>query len=187
VCQVGADSASLESSNTHRGENRMLLQPLVPVVRGKHTRTAESPGTLRRYGADERIYRQDEPAEYWFRRLGGAARRCTQISDGRRQIVDLAPAMSTMVSVTGTSKTQIGQKQYSIGPYSLRESCPSQSGYTECKLLRGSAQPIHRGLAGCRREIAAGSCSSRRFVTSSRPPGRARFVGLVGAWARKEQ
>jgi CRP/FNR family nitrogen fixation transcriptional regulator len=48
----------------------------------------ESLGTLRRYGADERIYRQDESAEYWYRLVGGAARKCTQILDGRRQIVD---------------------------------------------------------------------------------------------------
>jgi CRP/FNR family transcriptional regulator, nitrogen fixation regulation protein len=48
----------------------------------------ESLGTLRRYGADERIYRQDEFPDYWYRLVGGAARKCTQISDGRRQIVD---------------------------------------------------------------------------------------------------
>ena len=48
----------------------------------------ESLGTLRRYGADERIYRQDESGDYWYRLVGGAARKCTQISDGRRQIVD---------------------------------------------------------------------------------------------------
>jgi hypothetical protein len=42
------------------------LQPLVPVVCGKHTRTAESLGTLRRHGADERFCRQDEPAETGF-------------------------------------------------------------------------------------------------------------------------
>jgi CRP/FNR family transcriptional regulator, nitrogen fixation regulation protein len=48
----------------------------------------ESLGTLRRYGADERIYRQDDSADYWYRLVGGAARKCSQISDGRRQIVD---------------------------------------------------------------------------------------------------
>jgi CRP/FNR family transcriptional regulator, nitrogen fixation regulation protein len=48
----------------------------------------ESLGTVRRYGADERIYRQDESADYWYRLVVGAARMCTQISDGRRQIVD---------------------------------------------------------------------------------------------------
>jgi CRP/FNR family nitrogen fixation transcriptional regulator len=48
----------------------------------------ESLGTLRWYGADERIYRQDESDDYWYRLVGGAARKCTQISDGRRQIVD---------------------------------------------------------------------------------------------------
>jgi CRP-like cAMP-binding protein len=48
----------------------------------------ESLGTLRRYGAGERIYRQDESADYWYRLVGGAARKCTQVLDGRRQIVD---------------------------------------------------------------------------------------------------
>jgi len=48
----------------------------------------ESLGTLRRYGADETVYCQDEAADYWYQLVGGAARKCTQMSDGRRQIVD---------------------------------------------------------------------------------------------------
>src|ERR1700760_3783444 len=48
----------------------------------------ESLGTLRGYGADERIYRQGESADYWYRLVGGAARKCTHVLDGRRQIVD---------------------------------------------------------------------------------------------------
>jgi CRP-like cAMP-binding protein len=48
----------------------------------------ESFGILRRYGTDERIYCQDEPADYWYRLVGGSARKCAQISDGRRQIMD---------------------------------------------------------------------------------------------------
>jgi CRP/FNR family transcriptional regulator, nitrogen fixation regulation protein len=48
----------------------------------------ESLGTLRKYDVDERVYSQDEPADYWYRLVVGAARKCTQISDGRRQIVD---------------------------------------------------------------------------------------------------
>jgi CRP/FNR family nitrogen fixation transcriptional regulator len=48
----------------------------------------ESLGTLRRYCADETVYCQDEPADYWYQLVDGAARQCTQMSDGRRQIVD---------------------------------------------------------------------------------------------------
>jgi CRP-like cAMP-binding protein len=48
----------------------------------------ESLGTLRKYRADETIHYQDEPADYWYRLVGGAARKCTQMSDGRRHIVD---------------------------------------------------------------------------------------------------
>jgi CRP-like cAMP-binding protein len=48
----------------------------------------ESLGTLRRYSADETVYCQDEAADYWYHLVDGAARKCTQMSDGRRQIVD---------------------------------------------------------------------------------------------------
>ena len=46
----------------------------------------ESLGTLRRYSVDERIYHQGESADYWYRLVGGAARKCTQALDGRRHI-----------------------------------------------------------------------------------------------------
>ena len=48
----------------------------------------QSLGTLRRYGADETVCSQGETADYWYQLAGGAARKCTQMSDGRRQIVD---------------------------------------------------------------------------------------------------
>jgi CRP-like cAMP-binding protein len=44
-------------------------------------------GTLHQYGADARVYCQAAPADYWYRLVSGAARKCTQLSDGRRQIV----------------------------------------------------------------------------------------------------
>jgi CRP-like cAMP-binding protein len=47
----------------------------------------DSLGTLHRYGAGERVYCQAEPADYWYRLISGAARKCAQLSDGRRQIV----------------------------------------------------------------------------------------------------
>jgi CRP/FNR family transcriptional regulator, nitrogen fixation regulation protein len=45
-------------------------------------------GTLREYAADDTIYRQHETADHWYLVVHGAARKCTQISDGRRQIMD---------------------------------------------------------------------------------------------------
>ena len=48
----------------------------------------ESFGTLREYAADDTIYRQHETADHWYLIVNGAARKCTQISDGRRQIMD---------------------------------------------------------------------------------------------------
>jgi CRP/FNR family transcriptional regulator, nitrogen fixation regulation protein len=46
------------------------------------------PGNVRKYAADDTIYRQHESAEYWYLIVNGAARKCAQISDGRRQIMD---------------------------------------------------------------------------------------------------
>ena len=48
----------------------------------------ESLGSLHRYDADETVYCQDEAADYWYLIIAGAARKCTQIADGRRQIMD---------------------------------------------------------------------------------------------------
>jgi CRP/FNR family transcriptional regulator, nitrogen fixation regulation protein len=48
----------------------------------------ESLGTLRTYDAGETVYCQDEATDYWYQLIDGAARKCTQMSDGRRQIVD---------------------------------------------------------------------------------------------------
>jgi CRP-like cAMP-binding protein len=48
----------------------------------------DSLGTLRRYGVDQTVYWPYEATDYWYQLIGGAARKCTQMSDGRRQIVD---------------------------------------------------------------------------------------------------
>jgi CRP/FNR family transcriptional regulator, nitrogen fixation regulation protein len=86
------EAASASSTNLLSPRDRMKFATV--SVRSAHLagngppRPMESLGTLRRYGADERIYRQDESADYWYRLVGGAARKCTQILDGRRQIVD---------------------------------------------------------------------------------------------------
>lgn len=86
------DAASFSSMNFPGPSNHMQYAPM--SVRGAHLTgnglpsPMESLGTLRRYGADERIYRQGESADYWYRLVGGAARKCTHVLDGRRQIVD---------------------------------------------------------------------------------------------------
>jgi CRP/FNR family nitrogen fixation transcriptional regulator len=86
------EAASASGTNLLSPRDRMQSPTL--SIRAAHLAgnappsPTESLGTLRRYGADERIYRQDEFPDYWYRLVAGAARKCTQISDGRRQIVD---------------------------------------------------------------------------------------------------
>ena len=88
------EAAAVTGTNPHSPRYRMQLATI--GLGGPHQSHAssgppspmESLGTLRRYGADECICRQDESADYWYRLDGGAARKCMQISDGRRQIVD---------------------------------------------------------------------------------------------------
>src|SRR3981081_3916766 len=48
----------------------------------------DSLGTFHRYVGDGPVYCQGGAADYWYRIVDGAARQCTQISDGRRQIMD---------------------------------------------------------------------------------------------------
>ena len=48
----------------------------------------ESLGTPREYAAGDTVYRAHESADHWYLIAKGAARKCAQISDGRRQIVD---------------------------------------------------------------------------------------------------
>jgi CRP/FNR family transcriptional regulator, nitrogen fixation regulation protein len=55
---------------------------------GRPPNVMESLGTLRRYGVDQTVYWPYEATDYWYQLIGGAARKCTQMSDGRRQIVD---------------------------------------------------------------------------------------------------
>jgi CRP/FNR family transcriptional regulator, nitrogen fixation regulation protein len=48
----------------------------------------ESLGTLHRYDTGETVYCQGGAADHWYRIVGGAARKSTQIADGRRHIMD---------------------------------------------------------------------------------------------------
>ncbi|MDB6086518.1 MAG: hypothetical protein JWN43_4399 [Gammaproteobacteria bacterium] len=59
-----------------------------PPANGRPPNAMDSLGTMRRYGAGETVYCQDDPTDHWYRLVGGAARQCTQMPDGRRQIVD---------------------------------------------------------------------------------------------------
>jgi CRP/FNR family nitrogen fixation transcriptional regulator len=59
-----------------------------PPPNGGPPSAMESLGSLHRYDADETVYCQDQAADYWYLIVAGAARKCTQIADGRRQIMD---------------------------------------------------------------------------------------------------
>jgi CRP/FNR family transcriptional regulator, nitrogen fixation regulation protein len=48
----------------------------------------ESLGTVYQYEAENAVYRQHEYADHWYLMVSGAARRCVQMADGRRQIMD---------------------------------------------------------------------------------------------------
>ena len=48
----------------------------------------ESISTVAQYAPGERIYRSGDSANYWYRILSGACRKCAYGLDGRRQIVD---------------------------------------------------------------------------------------------------
>jgi CRP/FNR family transcriptional regulator, nitrogen fixation regulation protein len=92
----GANPSSLVSQRIYDAAEGTRMQPATVRSYGV-TRTPaascapnllQSLGTLRRYGADETVCSQDEMADYWYQLAGGAARKCTQMLDGRRQIVD---------------------------------------------------------------------------------------------------
>jgi len=65
------------------GDHSAMAKLLHTVPQGRM-----SLGTLREYKVDDTIYRQHEIAEHWYLIVSGAARKCAQISDGRRQIMD---------------------------------------------------------------------------------------------------
>jgi len=48
----------------------------------------ETLSTVARFARGESIYRKGEPAEYWYRIVSGASRKCAFMYDGSRQIVD---------------------------------------------------------------------------------------------------
>lgn len=45
-------------------------------------------GTLQWYETGDSVYRQYESADHWYQIVSGAARKCAQISDGRRPVMD---------------------------------------------------------------------------------------------------
>jgi CRP/FNR family transcriptional regulator, nitrogen fixation regulation protein len=55
---------------------------------GDSQNSLEHLATLACYATGEPIYRQRQPAVRWYRILSGAARKCVQMPDGRRYIVD---------------------------------------------------------------------------------------------------
>jgi CRP/FNR family transcriptional regulator, nitrogen fixation regulation protein len=66
----------------------VIAHSVPPMPAGRPPSMMESLGTLRTYDADETVYCQDQAADHWYLLVDGAARKCTQIYDGRRQIID---------------------------------------------------------------------------------------------------
>jgi CRP/FNR family transcriptional regulator, nitrogen fixation regulation protein len=60
----------------------------LPIGCGWDTPALESLRTLVRCEVNEVIYHNQEQAQYWYRVVTGAARKCSLMMDGRRQIVD---------------------------------------------------------------------------------------------------
>jgi CRP/FNR family transcriptional regulator, nitrogen fixation regulation protein len=73
----------------------MLTPTLSPVRKWKPEPHMVSPlgaletlSTVARFARGEPIYRNGDPAEYWYRIVAGASRKCAFTFDGSRQIVD---------------------------------------------------------------------------------------------------
>jgi CRP/FNR family transcriptional regulator, nitrogen fixation regulation protein len=49
---------------------------------------SESLGTVHKYEVESAVYRQHDPADHWYLIVSGAARKCAQMANGRRQIMD---------------------------------------------------------------------------------------------------
>src|SRR5271167_1382752 len=83
-----------ECSIAHTEEGQMHLatisdhSAMANLVQAVPPSSMKSLGTLREYDADETVYPQHAIADHWYLIVSGAARKCAQISDGRRQIMD---------------------------------------------------------------------------------------------------
>jgi CRP/FNR family transcriptional regulator, nitrogen fixation regulation protein len=58
------------------------------VSPGKPPNALERLAVAERYKNGEAVYRCNEPIDYWYRIVGGAARKCSSTADGYRHIVD---------------------------------------------------------------------------------------------------
>jgi CRP/FNR family nitrogen fixation transcriptional regulator len=66
---------------------RVHAGPAAPL-NGSPPSAMESLGAVCAYDIDEPVYCRDEAAACWYLLLSGAARKCAQMADGRRQIMD---------------------------------------------------------------------------------------------------
>src|SRR5262249_4222914 len=72
----------------HDPEIQRKMQGNVRTFAGRPPETMEGLGTLVRYHRGHKIYGPADPVDYWYRLLSGAARKCTLMADGRRQILE---------------------------------------------------------------------------------------------------
>ena len=66
----------------------MVIQKISTTLPGPSLAVMESLAVSMMYHRGQQIYRQKDPAEYWYRVVSGAARKCVLLADGRRQILD---------------------------------------------------------------------------------------------------
>src|SRR5271154_1846553 len=83
-----------ECSIAHTEEGQMHLatisdhRAMANLVQAVPPSSMKSLGTLREYDADETVYPQHAIADHCYLIVSGAARKCAQIAEGRRQIMD---------------------------------------------------------------------------------------------------
>jgi CRP/FNR family nitrogen fixation transcriptional regulator len=65
-----------------------IREPVEGIPGDRALGDLERLASVARYGIGETVYRFNDPSEYWFRILSGAARKSTLTGDGRRHIVD---------------------------------------------------------------------------------------------------
>ena len=68
--------------------NRSILEWRASSNAGGPLGSLETMSTIARFSRGDLIYRRGDPADFWYRILSGACRRCAYGIGGGRQIVD---------------------------------------------------------------------------------------------------
>jgi len=143
----------------------------------------EGLATLIRYEVDDILYHGEEQTQYWYRVVTGAARNCSLMSDGRRQIVDfLLPGdvfgfgahavhhFSTEVLVGGTTVMRYPRRSVE----DLAESDPQVSRWIREKAFKSIARLQTRTLIlGRTSALARVSAFLLEWADRSQPLGAA--------------